>query len=206
MATPTVPERNPRGQGELLRERLLDSALEMIDEGTDPAALSIRAVTKRAGVSPTAFYLHFQNRDELLVAMIARCFTEFRDSVRAGVVDATGPEDRMIRAGMAYADFARRQPARYAMNFVFMRPTDDEAPKKPQAADDSFNDLMALVLDYLREDDPRREEAEFLARGMWAGLHGYVTLSRTRSGMGWPREDEFVQRLAQAWLGEPRSA
>ena len=65
---------------------------------------------------------------------------------------------------------------------------------------------MALVLDYLGDDDPRRDEADFLARGIWSGLHGYVTLSQTRTGIGWPREDEFAARLAQAWLGAPRSA
>ncbi len=65
---------------------------------------------------------------------------------------------------------------------------------------------MALVLDYLPEDDPRRDEAELLARGIWSGLHGYVSLSQTRTGMGWPPADEFAQRLSRAWLGEPRPA
>ena len=208
MASPTAPERNPRGQGDLLRDRLVDAAIAMIDEGTDPAALSIRAVTKRAGVSPTAFYLHFAHRDELVAAMIDRCFTEFRDAVRKGAAGATDPGDRLDRSGLAYADFARRWPARYALNFLFMKPADgeDEAPEKPVAANDSFNDLVTLVLDYLPEDDPRRDEAEFLARGIWSGLHGYVSLSRTRTGMGWPAEDEFVPRLSRAWLGEPRPA
>ncbi len=205
MATPTAAERNPRGQGELLRERLVAAALALIDEGTDPAQLSIRSVTKRAGVSPTAFYLHFENHDALLQAMVERCFTEFRDAVRAGTVGATDPADRLARGGLAYAEFARRWPARYALNFVFMKPAAGDPPDKPGAANDSFNDLVALVLDYLPEDDPRREEADVLARGIWSGLHGYVSLSQTRAGMGWPREDEFVVRLQRAWLGEPRS-
>ena len=136
--------------------------IAMIDEGTDPAALSIRAVTKRAGVSPTAFYLHFAHRDELVAAMIDRCFTEFRDAVRKGAAGATDPADRLDRSGMAYADFARRWPARYALNFLFMKPDEGEgeAPEKPVAANDSFNDLVTLVLEYLPEDDPRRDEAE----------------------------------------------
>lgn len=203
VATRTTPERNPRGQGELLRERLVDAALAMIDEGTDPAELSIRSVTKRAGVSPTAFYLHFEHRDALLAAMIDRCFTEFRDAVRAGVGDAPTPAEQLTRAGLAYVDFARRRPARYAMNFQFMRQPDDQPPEKPSAADDSFNDLVTRVADYLPEDDPRRAEAEVLARGIWSGLHGYVTLSRARAGMGWPAEEDFVRRLVLAWLGPP---
>ena len=93
-------------------------------------------------------------------------------------------------------------PDRYAMNFLYMKPPEAE-PEKPTAANDSFNDLVALVEDYLPADDPRRQDADTLARGIWSGLHGYVTLSQTRTGMGWPPEDEFVQRLAHAWLGPP---
>lgn len=198
--------RAPRGQGDLLRERLVDAAVAMLDECGDPAQLSIRAVTKRAGVSPTAFYLHFDTRDELLRAMVDRCFTEFRDAVRAGAATAGDPAGRLAQAGLAYTAFARRWPARYALNFVFVEPAEGAAPDKPGAADDSFNDLVALVLEYLGPDDPRRAEVELLARGIWSGLHGYVSLSQARAGKGWPSDEEFVPRLSHAWLGEPRRA
>lgn len=175
----------------------------MIDEGTDPAKVSIRAVTRRAGVSPTAFYLQFANHDELLEAMVERCFTDFRDAVRAGAAGGVDPAERLNGAGLAYTAFAARWPARYALNFVFVRPVEGEPPQKPAAADDSFNDLVGLVLDYLGEDDPRRAEAELLARGIWSGLHGYVSLRQARTGSGWPDEEEFVPRLGRTWLGEP---
>ena len=53
-------------------------------------------------------------------------------------------------------------------------------------------------------DDPRRPEAELLARGIWSGLHGYVSLKQARTGKGWPDERDFVSRLSRAWLGDPR--
>jgi len=203
MATPTAAERNPRGQGELLRERLVDAGVEMLDQGTDPSQLSIRAVTKHAGVSPTAFYLHFESRDDLLRAMVERCFAQFRDAVRAGAAKADDPVDRLHEAGFAYTEFARRWPARYALNFVYMQPAEGEAPDKPSAADDAFNDLVTNVLDAIPEGDPRRDEIDLLVRGIWSGLHGYVSLSQARPGKGWPDAREFNKRLTRAWLGEP---
>jgi len=196
-------ERTPRGQGELLRERLVDAAVAMIDEGTDPAQLSIRSVTKRAGVSPTAFYLHFENREQLLAAMVERCFTEFRDAVRAGAAEAGDPKAQLIQAGLAYTAFARRWPARYALNFVYVRPAEGDPPEKPPAANDAFNDLVSSVQRYLDEDDPRQAEVDLVARGIWAGLHGYVSLSQARPGIGWPDDRKFIERQAQAWLGPP---
>ena len=52
------------------RQALLDAALELLaDRGF--ASLSLREVTKRAGIVPTAFYRHFTSMDELGVALVA---------------------------------------------------------------------------------------------------------------------------------------
>lgn len=75
-----------------------------------------------------------------------------------------------------------------------MRPPTGEPPQKPGAANDAFNDLAALVLDYLGEDDPRRSENELLARMIWSGLHGYVSLVQARRP---GRRSESVAYLVQ---------
>src|SRR6516225_5196353 len=75
--------RNPRGQGERLREALIDAAIELLADLQDVEALSVRAVTARVGVTPTALYLHFADKDALLVAVKARCFEELRARVLA---------------------------------------------------------------------------------------------------------------------------
>lgn len=218
MATaPTTSERTPRGQGELLRERLIDAALEMIDEG-DQAGISIRAVTKRAGVSPTAFYLHFENLELLMTACVERVFTVFRDRVRAVPEEITDPRGRLHMAGLGYIDFAQQWPQRYALifgttvgnlNAAGAGPTSGEeeeaAPEPSAAGDEAFDDLIGSVLACLPTGDPRREDAELLARGIWSGLHGYVTLSHCRPKGNWPSGEQFATRLAEAWLGEPGS-
>jgi AcrR family transcriptional regulator len=199
------PTRNPRGQGDLLRDRLVDAALASIDEQGDASGLSIRSVTKRAGVSPTAFYLHFENREELLAACIERSFAEFRDAMRAATAEVGEPWDQLIRAGLAYMEFARTRPARYLL--IFGAPTREpgltgmEPLPKPAAGTDAFQDLVGLIADYLGSDDPRHADAEVLAKGIWSGLHGFVTLRHSRPGMTWPDDEEFARRLAEAWLG-----
>src|SRR5918992_4658132 len=87
--------RTPRGQGDRLRKRLLDAGIEIVSEHGDAAHATIRAVTKRAGVSPTAFYLHFPTRDAFLAALKQRGFEEFRAAV-AEAAD-TGGNDPAAR-------------------------------------------------------------------------------------------------------------
>lgn len=179
----------------------------MVDEG-QAAAISIRAVTKRAGVSPTAFYLHFESREALIFACVERSFTAFRDSLREAAAAADEPRERLLRAGLAYIEFARTYPERYALIFGAVQPvlgSDLTTPEgKPAVGGDAFEDLVQLILANLG-GDASREEAELIARGIWAGLHGYVTLRYTRPAIGWPDDEVFADRLASAWLGQPRS-
>jgi AcrR family transcriptional regulator len=198
-------ERTPRGQGNLLRERLVESALAMVDEG-QAAAISIRAVTKRAGVSPTAFYLHFANREQLIWACIERSFAVFRDALRSAAAKRELPRDRLLESGLAYIEFARTYPERYALIFGAREPLAVDETDEPEenlvVGGDAFRDLIELVSDNLAAagDPVPPEEAELRARGIWAGLHGFVLLRYSRPTIGWPEDREFATRLAAAWL------
>src|SRR5918912_2806062 len=74
--------RNQRGEGERLRTALLDAAAELLAESQDVEQLSVRAVTARAGVSPTALYLHFQDKEELTRAVRERCAAALAEMLR----------------------------------------------------------------------------------------------------------------------------
>lgn len=68
-------------QKEQTREALLDAALALsLSEGF--AQISIRQVTKHAGVVPTAFYRHFDSLDEVGLALVDRSFATLRQMMR----------------------------------------------------------------------------------------------------------------------------
>lgn len=195
MTRSTQPERTPRGQGDRLRSRLLDAALELVAEHGDPSAVTIRAVTRQAGVSPTAFYLHFATRDELLTALRERGFDAFRAAIGEAVVAAAEgtAADRLHAAGVAYLGFAQEQPSVYALIFPRTAPDD----RVGRAA---FEDLTGLVAAYLSEAGVEGADVDRLALGIWAGIHGFATLCHTED-MRWPSDAEFAVLLARAWLG-----
>lgn len=205
-ATSKLAERTPRGQGELLRERLIDSALAMLDEGHEPTALSIRGVTKHAGVSPTAFYLHFETLGGLMRACVEREFVDFRTRVRDASSRGSDDAERLINAGVAYISFARERPERYGL--IFGSDWDeagvtDESEEAPEVADAAFADLVELIAAYVGSDVGRSVDLDTLALGIWSGMHGFVTLCHTQPGMAAPTDEEFATLLANAWLGEP---
>ncbi|NED65050.1 helix-turn-helix transcriptional regulator, partial [Streptomyces sp. SID10244] len=74
MRSTTKRTRSPRGSGELLAEEIIASATALLLEEGDDAAVSIRAVAGRVGVTPPSIYLHFADKDALLDAVCARYF------------------------------------------------------------------------------------------------------------------------------------
>lgn len=64
------------------RESLLDAALALMKQGNSFTALSLREVTREAGVVPTAFYRHFHSMDELGLALVENCGIVLRRLLR----------------------------------------------------------------------------------------------------------------------------
>ncbi|HVW41902.1 MAG TPA: TetR family transcriptional regulator [Amycolatopsis sp.] len=83
---------------ERTRRALLDAALTLLAE-RGFAGLSLREVTKQAGVVPTAFYRHFASMDELGVALVAESVRTLRDMLRAARDERAGTTD-IIRASV----------------------------------------------------------------------------------------------------------
>jgi AcrR family transcriptional regulator len=80
------------------RQALLDAALELLaDRGF--GSLSLREVTKRAGIVPTAFYRHFTSMDELGVALVAESMRTLRRMIRSARSDPATTE-HIIRASV----------------------------------------------------------------------------------------------------------
>jgi AcrR family transcriptional regulator len=68
------------------RQALLDAALELLEEQSF-SSLSLRQVTRAAGVVPTAFYRHFDDMEELGLALIDESFGTLREMIRAARAD-----------------------------------------------------------------------------------------------------------------------
>jgi AcrR family transcriptional regulator len=74
---PTRQERKQR-----TRQALLDAALELLEEQSF-SSLSLREVTRSAGIVPTAFYRHFDDMEELGLVLIDESFRTLRAMIRA---------------------------------------------------------------------------------------------------------------------------
>jgi AcrR family transcriptional regulator len=196
-------KRNPRGEGERLRASLIEATGELLLEHGDADGLSIRAVTARAGVSPTALYLQFAGMEELLQAVSDEAFEDLGSYMRAALESAgDDPRARLQAIGEAYVRFAEQHPGHYRILFATrgregrlenLRAQDDGVGKEV------FELLLACTADCLPEgSDPRP-----VALQLWTTLHGYVSLREVMPGFEWPDVTDFVLQCHAAHFGAP---
>jgi AcrR family transcriptional regulator len=78
--TPENATRQERKQR--TRRALLDAALALLEERS-LSSLSLRQVTRSAGIVPTAFYRHFDDMEQLGLVLIEESFRTLRAMIRA---------------------------------------------------------------------------------------------------------------------------
>ncbi len=98
-----------------LPNALITAATAIIAE-TGLEGLSVRAVARRAGVSPGAPFRHFATRDALLVAVADQAMQRLADAVAAGQAPVDDDPLAQIEAiGRAYLDWAQDNPTHFAV-------------------------------------------------------------------------------------------
>lgn len=194
--------RNPRGQGERLREEILDAADALLAESGDASKLSLRGVARRVGIAATSVYLHFPEVDDLKVAVVERGFAELeaaRDTASRGILD---PAERLLARVRAYARFALAHPGRYRLMFGPDLP--------PTLAYNAERSPSRQALQTLAQSVKRCQEAGVARQGddpiqvatmLWAAVHGIVLLRMDRPRFPWPPLDETVDETVRRLVG-----
>ncbi|HWD44915.1 MAG TPA: TetR/AcrR family transcriptional regulator [Actinomycetota bacterium] len=150
-----------------LRRVLLEAAVEAIDEA-GPAALSLRDLARRAGVSHAAPAHHFGDKAGLLTAVAADGFRR----LAATLGDAYRATGSFLEVGVAYARFAVAHRAHFEVMFrpELYRADDPELVQARDAARSLLYPPAAEAADGSGGDDLRAAVAA------WSLVHGLVTL------------------------------
>lgn len=99
-----------------LREVLISSALEILKEGT-LQDLSLRALARKAGVSQTAPYRHFEDKEALIVVLIQEGSAILQENMALASQKVDDPVEQLINLGVAYYDFSQEYSAHFRLMF-----------------------------------------------------------------------------------------
>ena len=156
------------------RELLTEAVLAELTSSTHGlAAVSLRAIARRAGLSHNAATHHFGDRTGLLTAVAVVGFRRLTTALSAAADESATGEDRLAGLGRAYLDFGLSEPNLLELMFRpdLLRRDDSELQAAEQAAFGALEDAM-------RGDGRPPGEPADLAMVAWAFVHGLAGLAR----------------------------
>ncbi|MFJ7272075.1 TetR/AcrR family transcriptional regulator [Streptomyces sp. NPDC099050] len=162
-----------------LRERLIDVGVELVtSEGT--AALGLREIARRAGVSHGAPRRYFATHHALLSAIARRGFEELGSRVPAAMAGpgADDPRGQVRALGRAYVGYALEHPGMFELMFRHDPPDDSgqQGPARSPLRDSTLPMFELLVSLVTRCRAGAGDQPRITAAALWANLHGVAQL------------------------------
>jgi len=200
-----IAERQKR-EKDKLRSRILEAAKEIIsEEGHD--ALTIRKIGLRIEYSPMALYNHFADKRAILLALAHEVFLKLEKALPKPV-PGQSPLVTLRVALLAYIDFGLKHSTEYEIVFM-TRLSEKPASSGSAAISDpignemggriAFERLVGYVQECIGagaiEGDPFA-----LARILWVGIHGCVSLQIALPQFVFGPKREFAENLVDTLI------
>jgi len=163
------------------RDRLVSAALTVL-ERDGPAAIQARTLASEIGASTMAVYTHFGGMPKLIEAVMREGLARFAEHTR-GVPHTEDPVADLIAGGLAYGEFAMRNPQLYRLLFglsdfggAHKRSADSGTPWDLAEGVDALSVLVAAVERVIEAGRIRTQEPTAAANQILSATHGFVLL------------------------------
>lgn len=200
--TGSLRSRNARGEGQKLRGEIIAAAIKVLSALGPNDPFSLRSVAKTAKIAAPSVYIHFSDRNMLLLAVLEKLFAE-QVAIRAAAETHAakvggGAWECLLARSVASVRFGLEHPGHYKVLF--------EGRVVPRLDDPRIaafgRPLLVRSVELIREirSQPGRvcDDPERLALLLWSGLHGVVSLRINKPTLKWPPATELAEQITRA--------
>lgn len=159
--------------------------------------MSVRAVADAVGVSAPSIYLHFEDKDSLLLAVCEVQFALFDAFVQGAAAGIEDPVERLAARGRAYVRFGIEHPAHYRV--LFMAPT-SAPPDLEMRQMAGFGRLVDDVEECMATGRFAPDDPLLVATGLWSTVHGVTSLAIARPDYPYIGSDELLDHLVGVYV------
>lgn len=153
---------------------ILEAARDLL-AGGGIDALSMRAVAARVGVSATAIYNYFENKQALVENVISMGFARFDKYLREAVADRPdGSAERLEALGEAYIRFALENREYFRVLFAMHAELPRDIEELPEGS--GYALFRQSVIDAMKAGTIRETDPDLVVLYLWTLVHGLVTL------------------------------
>ncbi len=156
--------------------------------------MSIRAIADAVGVTPPSIYLHFADKDELIVEVCREQFRMLDQHLQAATADIEDPIEAMRACGRAYVEFGLSNAEGYRVLFMGRWDHGDKGeiagPGEVELA--AFVHLVENVERGIQQGRIAAGDPHLIALGLWSTAHGITSLLISHPGFPWPPDQSAM--------------
>ena len=179
-----------------LRRIILDAAGQLfLEQGYE--GFSMRRVAERIGYSATTIYRYYEDKDDLLFAVVNEGFSEFARQLKEAAEGVNNPLKRLEALWHAYVRFGLSNPVYYQL--MFMQRADllfESRREQSRPMIESFDELQKAVGAAMDAGVMKRGEVLTFSRVIWSLVHGVTALALADPKRFTPEVVEKNSRLA----------
>jgi AcrR family transcriptional regulator len=178
-----------------LRRALVEEALRTIHTA-GVEHLTLRGIGEKLGVSRTALYRHFSDKQALLAGVGREGFRMLRLALTEAWEEHGKGREGFDAMGAAYVQFAVAHPSHYRVMFGRFLESCSKDAEFIQEATAAFQVLVDSLVEQQRSGLIRRDDPVLVARFIWSVVHGISMLVIDGQLRGLDERGEALNRYA----------
>ena len=159
-----------------LKNALIEAGIKILSkEGT--GGLSLRKVAKQAGVSHSAPYAHFADKQSLIAAISTEGFKQLYAELDAAILSyPSDPKQQLMEGAWAYVQFAINNTDAFKIMFSGVLEKERDYPSFVEISHKTFERVVDIVKSCQEAGVLRPVPSEIMAVAVWGQLHGIISL------------------------------
>ena len=158
-----------------LKTAMIEAALQLVRK-KGPRGFTLNEASRTAGVSVSAPYNHFRDKEALLVEIVLLGSRTLAMELQTAADSVASPREGLLAVYTAYVCFAKHHPDLFTVMFQ----SGIEKTRYPEIQAATAN-AFQIAVKMAAQIESSSSSAEQLALAIWSMAHGFATLSVERA-------------------------
>lgn len=179
-----------------IEERTLELLMEK-----EPAEIGMREIAQKCGVSATAIYHYYRDKDCLFQSISLDCLNEINSVIESAAEKAASPKEKCLSAIRAFRDWSLKNPRVASLVMEKIKSAVNLPPEETEkyyVCNRTGEKLLDLCIENgsARSENPRLDIG-VLVFGLWGCIQSVI--SRKSEVEYWENSEPFTERFIKMW-------
>lgn len=179
-----------------IKKRTLELLMEK-----EPSEIGMREIAKNCGVSATAIYHYYKDKDCLFQAISLDCLNEINFVIESAAEKASSPKEKCLAAIRAFRDWSLKNPRVSSLVMEKIKSAVNLSPEETEkfyVCNRTGEKLLELCVEEgsAHSENPRLDVG-VLVFGLWGCLQAVI--SRKSEVEYWENSEPFTERFINMW-------